>query len=42
MKPEQDQFLAAKQRSWHAFTRLLLWGSIAAAVSTLVAVLLSY
>jgi len=39
MKPEQDQLLAAKQQSWHAFSRLLLWGAIGAAISTLIAVL---
>jgi hypothetical protein len=42
MKHEQDQLLAAKQQSWHAFTRLLLWGTIIAAVCTLVAVLFAY
>jgi len=39
MSSEQDQLLAAKQQSWHAFSRLLLWGSILAAISTLIAVL---
>ncbi|HWA48002.1 MAG TPA: hypothetical protein VG742_07000 [Dongiaceae bacterium] len=42
MKHEQDQLLAAKQQSWHAFTRLLLWGTIVAAVATLVAVMFAY
>ena len=39
MKHEQDQLLAAKQQSWHAFARLLLWGTIVAGISTLIAVL---
>lgn len=39
MKREQDQLLAAKQQSWHAFTRLLLWGMVGAGISTLIAVL---
>ncbi len=39
MKHEQDQFLADKQQSWHAFSRLLLWGTILAGISTLIAVL---
>jgi hypothetical protein len=42
MKQEQDQLLAAKQQSWHAFTRLLLWGTIGAGITTLIAVLFVY
>ena len=39
MKHEQDQLLAAKQQSWYAFSRLLLWGTILAGICTLIAVL---
>ncbi len=39
MSTEQDQFLASKRQSWDGFGRLLFWGTIGAAIVTLVAVL---
>lgn len=39
MATEQDQFLASKQQTWASFGRLLFWGTIGAAIVTLVAVL---
>jgi hypothetical protein len=39
MSSEQDQFLASKRQTWHGFGRLLLWGTIASGIATLIAVL---
>jgi hypothetical protein len=37
-----DQILASRQESWKGFCRLLLWGTIGAAVATMVAVYFVY
>jgi hypothetical protein len=42
LRHEQDHFGASKQQSWHGFTRLLVWGTIAAAIATLIAVMFAY
>lgn len=42
MATEQDQLLREKQASWAGFSRLLFWGTIVAALCTLVAVLFAY
>jgi hypothetical protein len=39
MAREQDQLLASRQEGWKGFSRFLLWGTIHAAIVTLVATL---
>lgn len=39
MSNKQDPFLASKQQAWNGFARLLLWGTVLAAITTLVATL---
>lgn len=39
MSSEQDQLLASRQEGWNGFARFLLWGTIDAAIITLIAVL---
>jgi hypothetical protein len=39
MASEQDQLLASRQEGWKGFSRFLLWGTIHAAVITLIAAL---
>lgn len=39
MSHEHDDFLASKREAWHGFTRLLLWGSVLAGITTLIATL---
>jgi hypothetical protein len=39
MAREHDQLLASRQEGWKGFSRFLLWGTIHAAVITLVATL---
>lgn len=39
MASEQDQLLASRQEGWKGFSRFLLWGTIHAAVITLIATL---
>lgn len=39
MASEQDQLLASRQEGWKGFARFLLWGTIHAAVVTLIATL---
>jgi hypothetical protein len=36
---EQDQLLASRQEGWNGFSRFLFWGTIDAAIVTLIAVL---
>ena len=36
---EQDQLLASRQEGWNGFSRFLFWGTIDAAVITLIATL---
>jgi hypothetical protein len=39
MASEQDQLLASRQEGWKGFSRFLLWGTVHAAVITLIATL---
>jgi hypothetical protein len=39
MAREQDQLLASRQEGWKGFSRFLLWGTIHAAIVTLIATL---
>ena len=39
MASEQDQLLASRQEGWKGFSRFLLWGTIHAAIVTLIATL---
>ncbi len=39
MRREQDQLLASRQEGWNGFARFLLWGTIDAAIVTLIATL---
>lgn len=39
MASEQDQLLASRQEGWKGFARFLFWGTIHAAVVTLIAAL---
>ena len=39
MASEQDQLLASRQEGWKGFARFLLWGTIHAAIVTLIATL---
>lgn len=39
MAREQDQLLASRQEGWKGFSRFLLWGTIHAAILTLIATL---
>lgn len=39
MASEQDQLLASRQEGWKGFSRFLLWGTIHAAIITLIATL---
>jgi hypothetical protein len=39
MASEQDQLLASRQEGWKSFSRILFWGTIHAAVITLIAAL---
>ena len=39
MASEQDQLLASRQEGWKGFARILIWGTIHAAVITLIAAL---
>ncbi len=39
MASQQDQLLASRQEGWKGFARFLLWGTIHAAIITLVATL---
>ncbi|HET6160450.1 MAG TPA: hypothetical protein VFE34_19045 [Dongiaceae bacterium] len=39
MASEQDQLLASRQEGWRGFSRFLFWGTIDAAVVTLIATL---
>jgi hypothetical protein len=39
MASEQDQLLASRQEGWKGFSRFLFWGTIHAAVITLIAAL---
>jgi len=39
MAREQDQLLASRQEGWKGFSRFLLWGTIHAAIITLIAAL---
>jgi len=39
MASEQDQLLASRQEGWKGFARILFWGTIHAAVITLIAAL---
>lgn len=39
MANEQDQLLASRQEGWKGFSRFLLWGTIHAAIVTLIATL---
>jgi hypothetical protein len=39
MASEQDQLLASRQEGWKGFSRILFWGTIHAAVITLIAAL---
>jgi hypothetical protein len=39
MATEQDQLLASRQEGWQGFSRFLFWGTIDAAVVTLIAAL---
>jgi len=36
---EQDQLIASRQEGWNGFSRFLFWGTIDAAVVTLIATL---
>lgn len=36
MANPNDQFLASRQQTWKAFTRLLLWGTVLAIVLALI------
>ncbi len=37
-----DQLLASRQQTWNGFCKLLFWGSILAAVVTIIAVFAEY
>ena len=39
MASQQDQLLASRQEGWKGFSRFLLWGTIHAAIVTLIATL---
>jgi hypothetical protein len=39
MASKQDQLLASRQEGWKGFSRFLLWGTIHAAIVTLIATL---
>ena len=39
MATEQDQLLASRQEGWRGFSRFLFWGTIDAAIVTLIATL---
>jgi len=39
MASQQDQLLASRQEGWKGFSRFLFWGTIHAAVITLIAAL---
>ncbi len=39
MASEQDQLLASRQDGWKGFSRFLFWGTIHAAIVTLIATL---
>ena len=39
MASEQDQLLASRQEGWKGFARFLFWGTIHAAIVTLIAAL---
>jgi hypothetical protein len=39
MATEQDQLLASRQEGWRGFSRFLFWGTIDAAIITLIAAL---
>lgn len=39
MASEQDQLVASRQEGWRSFSRFLLWGTIHAAIMTLIATL---
>jgi hypothetical protein len=39
MASEQDQLLASRQEGWKGFSRFLFWGTIHAAIVTLIATL---
>ena len=39
MASQQDQLLASRQEGWKGFARFLLWGTIHAAIITLIATL---
>jgi hypothetical protein len=39
MARQQDQLLASRQEGWKGFARFLLWGTIHAAIITLIATL---
>ena len=39
MASQQDQLLASRQEGWKGFARFLLWGTIHAAIVTLIATL---